>query len=103
MYAVFETGGVQFSVKEGDRIKAPKLEGQPKDKIVLDKVLFIGGEECRVGSPYIQGAKIEAEVVGSGKGEKVVIFKKKKRTKYRRTTGHRMHYTELKIGKVIAP
>jgi large subunit ribosomal protein L21 len=103
MYAVFETGGVQFSVKEGDRIRAPRLEVQTKDKIVLDKVLFIGGEEYKVGSPYIRGAKIEAEVVGSGKGEKIIVFKKKKRVKYRRTTGHRKHYTELKIGKVIVP
>jgi large subunit ribosomal protein L21 len=103
MYAVLETGGVQFSVKEGDKIKAPKLEVQPADKIVLEKVLFIGGEEQSVGSPYIPGAKIEAEVIGSGKGEKVVVFKKKKRVKYRRTTGHRKHYTELKIGKIIVP
>lgn len=101
MYAVLETGGVQYSVKEGDRIKAPKLEIQLQEKIVLDKVLFIGGEESKVGSPYIEGARVEAQVVGAGKGEKVVVFKKKKRVKYRRTTGHRRHYTELKIDKII--
>jgi large subunit ribosomal protein L21 len=103
MYAVLETGGVQFSVKEGDRIRTPKLEVQSQEKIVLDKVLFIGGEESKVGSPYIEGAKVEAKVVGTGKGEKVVVFKKKKRVKYRRTTGHRQHYTELKIEKIIVP
>lgn len=103
MYAVLETGGAQFSVKEGDEIKVPKLEAHPADEIVLDKVLFIGGEEHKVGSPYIQGAKVEAQVVGAGKTEKIVVFKKKKRLKYRRTSGHRQLYTQLKIGKIIVP
>jgi large subunit ribosomal protein L21 len=103
MYAVLETGGFQFSVKEGDTIKAPKLKVQPKEKVVLDKVLFIGGEEPKVGSPYVDGAQVEAEVVGSGKEDKVLVYKKKRRTKYRRTRGHRQDFTELRIEKIVSP
>ncbi len=103
MYAIVETGGFQFNVKQGDRIRAPKLELEPKQKLVLDRVLFIGGEQPQVGSPYVEGARVEAEVIGSGKEEKVLVFKKKRRTKYRRTRGHRQDFTEIKIEKIVAP
>lgn len=103
MYAVLETGGFQFSVKEGDTIKTPKLQSQPNEKVVLDKVLFIGGEKPKVGSPYVEGAKIQAEVVGSGREDKVLVYKKKRRTKYRRTRGHRQDFTELRIEKIVFP
>ncbi len=103
MYAILETGGFQFSVKEGERIKIPKLESPPKGKISFDRILFIGGEKSIVGSPYVKDAKVEAEVLTSGKGEKIVVFKKKKRVKYRRLKGHRQDYTEVKIDKIHTP
>jgi large subunit ribosomal protein L21 len=103
MYAVVETGGFQFSVKQGDRVKTPKLDLEPKQKLVLDRVLFIGGEKIKVGCPYVKDARIEAEVIDSGKNEKVMVFKKKRRTKYRRTRGHRQDFTEIRIEKIVAP
>jgi large subunit ribosomal protein L21 len=103
MYAVVETGGFQFSVKEGDRIRAPKLKVQPDEKVVLDKVLFIGGEEPRAGTPYVTGARVEAEATSEGRSPKVVVFKKRKRVKYRRTRGHRQDFTEIRIDKIIPP
>jgi len=101
MYAIVESGGFQFSVKEGDKIRTPKLNVGPKEKLVLEKVLFIGGEEPKVGTPYVPGAQVEAEVIGPGRSPKIVVFKKKKRVKYRRTRGHRQDFTELRIDRII--
>ncbi|KPL00714.1 MAG: 50S ribosomal protein L21 [candidate division Zixibacteria bacterium SM23_73_3] len=103
MYAILETGGFQFSVKEGEKIKIPKLQVQPKEKVTLNKVLFIGGEKTLIGTPYIKNAKVKAEVLGSGKGEKVTVFKFKRRVKYRRRKGHRQEYTEIEIEKILRP
>jgi large subunit ribosomal protein L21 len=103
MYAILETGGFQFSVKEEAKIKIPVLQSQPKEKVVFDKILFIGGEKSLIGKPYIKDAKVEAEVITSGKGKKVTVFKKKKRVKYRRMRGHRQEYTEIKINKILPP
>ena len=103
MYAILETGGFQFNVKEGEKIKIPKLQVQPKERVTLDKVLFIGGEKPLIGTPYVKNAKVEAEVLGSGKGEKIVVFKFKRRVKYRRKKGHRQEYTEVKIEKILPP
>ena len=103
MYAVVETGGFQFSVKEGDKIRAPKLKVQPKEKVVLDKVLFIGGKEPQAGTPYVAGARVEGEATGGGRFPKIVVFKKRKRVKYRRTKGHRQDFTEIRIDKIIPP
>jgi large subunit ribosomal protein L21 len=101
MYAILESGGFQFSVKEGERIIIPKLQVQPKEKVAFDKVLFIGGEKPLIGAPYIKNAKVEAEVLGSGKGKKITVFKFKRRVKYRKKTGHRQEYTEVKIEKIL--
>ena len=103
MYAILETGGFQFSVKEGEKIRIPKLQAQPKERIILDKVLFISGENPQIGAPYVKDAKVEAEILGSGKGEKVTVFKFKRRVKYRKKTGHRQEYTEVKIHKILSP
>ena len=103
MYAILETGGFQFSVQEGDKIRTPKLQVQPKEKVIFDKVLFIGGENPRIGAPYVKDAKVGAEVLGSGKGKKITVFKFKRRLKYRKKTGHRQEYTEVKIEKILPP
>jgi large subunit ribosomal protein L21 len=102
MYAIMESGGFQFSIKEGERIRIPKLEAKPKDKITFDKVLFVGGEKSLIGAPYVEDAKVEGEVLSEGKGKKITVFKFKK-VKYRRKKGHRQHYTEIKINKIHAP
>jgi len=103
MYAILETGGFQFTVKEEEKVKIPKLDIPSKDKVIFDKILFIGGEKSFIGTPYIKDAKVEAEVITSGKGEKVIVFKKKKRTKYRRIKGHRQDFTEVKISRILLP
>lgn len=104
MYAVIETGGTQFTVEEGTSVKVPRIDGTTGDKVTLDKVLLISdGNEPKVGSPYLENASVEAELVTQDKHDKVLIYKYKRRTKYRRTQGHRQDYTELKITKINSP
>ncbi len=103
MYAIVESGGFQFSVREGEKVRIPKLEVQPKEKITLDKVLFVGGEKTLIGTPYIDDAKVVAQVLGSGKSEKITVVKFKRRVKYRRKKGHRQAFTEVKIEKILPP
>jgi large subunit ribosomal protein L21 len=102
MYAIVESGGFQFNVKEGEKIRIPKLEAKPKDKITFDKVLVIGGEELLIGIPYVKDAKVEGEVLSHRKAEKITVFKFKK-VKYRRKRGHRQEYTEVRVDKIHAP
>jgi large subunit ribosomal protein L21 len=103
MYAIFESGGFQFSAKEGERVRIPKLQVEPKDKLTFDKVLFIGGEKPLVGSPYVENAKVEGEVIASGKGDKVTVVKFKRRVKYRRKKGHRQEFVDVQIEKIVLP
>jgi large subunit ribosomal protein L21 len=104
MYAIIETGGRQFNVEVGSRITIPRLEAKEGDKISIDKVLVINdGDNSHIGTPYIDQAKIEAVVLGESKGDKVTIFKFKRRTKYRRTRGHRQDYSEIEIKKIVPP
>jgi large subunit ribosomal protein L21 len=102
MYAIVESGGFQFNVKEGEKLRIPKLEAKPKDKITFDKVLFLGGEKPLIGAPYVKDAKVEAEVISLGKTKKITVFKFKK-VKYRRKKGHRQEYAEVRINKIHAP
>ncbi len=101
MYAILETGGFQFTVKEKDKVKIPQLGDPNQKKVTFDKILFIGGENSFIGTPYVKDAKVEAEVINSGKGEKITVFKKKKRVKYRRTRGHRQEFTQVKINQIV--
>ncbi|UCB52126.1 MAG: 50S ribosomal protein L21 [Candidatus Zixiibacteriota bacterium] len=103
MYAIFESGGFQFKAKEGDRVRMPKLQAGPEERVTFDKVLFIGGKKPLVGSPYLENAKVEGEVIASGKSEKVTVFKFKRRVKYRRKKGHRQEFVEVQIEKIVPP
>ena len=101
MYAIFEAQGFQYKVQEGDIIKIPEIEGEKGDKKVFENVLFISDDkEKKIGKPYIEGAKIEAEVINRGKYPKIRVFKYKRRKNYRRTYGHRRGYVEIKILKI---
>jgi large subunit ribosomal protein L21 len=102
MYAVVESGGFQFNVREGEKIRIPRLVAKPKDEITFDRVLLLGGEKPLIGAPYVKDAKVEAEVLSLGKAEKVTVFKFKK-VKYRRKKGHRQGYTEVRINKIHTP
>lgn len=104
MYAVFESGGLQFNAEEGAKIKIPYLEANPGDTVSIDKVLLVKkGENSFVGKPYVESAIVEAEVLGDGKAEKIDVYKFKRRIKYRKLRGHRQKYTEIQIKKISAP
>jgi large subunit ribosomal protein L21 len=103
MYAIFESGGFQFSAREGDRVRVPKLQVEAEERVTFDKVLFIGGEKPLVGSPYLENARVEGEVIASGKSDKITVFKFKRRVKYRRKRGHRQEFVEVQIDKILAP
>lgn len=98
MYAVVVTGGKQYRVTAGDTINVEKLEGNLGDIVKLDQVLTLSGaDKSEVGAPLVAGALVEAQIVGQFKGDKVIIFKKKRRHNYRRKNGHRQLHTALHI------
>lgn len=102
MYAIVESGGQQFRVEEGAKLRVDLLKANAGDEITLDKVLLLGGDKFAVGTPYVEGASVKAEVVDHIQGEKVIVFKKWRRNDSRRTTGHRQRYTTLKIKTISA-
>ncbi len=105
MYAVIETGGKQYRVKEGDVFFVEKLPGEEKDLVIFDQVLLISsenGEKPLIGSPYVENAKVACEIVEQFRGKKILVFKFKRRKNYRKRQGHRQYYTRLKVLQ-IAP
>lgn len=101
MYAVIKTGGKQYRVKEGDLLEIEKLGAEKGQKINFDQVFLIEDEgRVLVGTPVVENAVVRAEVVENYKGEKVLIFKKKRRKQYRRTKGHRQELTKVRIEKI---
>ena len=104
MYAILETGGLQFKVTEGEVLKIPKLGIEPKEEVVFENILLAAEKDkILIGKPYIKGAKVTAEVLANGKSPKVIVFKFKRRVKYRRKRGHRQDYTEIKINEIKLP
>jgi large subunit ribosomal protein L21 len=104
MFAVFESGGLQFRAEEGALLKVPHFAANPGDTVSIDKVLFVAdGENAFVGKPYLESAEVEVEVVNEGQARKIDVYKFKKNTKYRKIHGHRQKYTEIKIKKIVAP
>ena len=100
-HAIFETGGKQYRVKEGDEIFIEKLEAEENEKIKFDKVLAILGEkDQKIGNPLIKGASVSAKVIKSGKAKKIIVYKMKRRKGYRRKQGHRQPYTKVLIEKI---
>jgi large subunit ribosomal protein L21 len=102
MYAVIKTGGKQYRVSEGTRVRVEKLAGNVGDKLELSDVLMLGGEKVVVGAPLVQGAKVTAEITAQGRDKKVIIFKIRRRKRYRRHGGHRQPFTELRVTGVSA-
>jgi large subunit ribosomal protein L21 len=101
MYAVIETGGKQYRVQEGDKLRVEKLASETGARIEFDKVLMMGeGENVDVGAPYVQGGMVSATVTGHGRGDKIKVLKFKRRKNYLRTKGHRQSYTELSIDSI---
>ena len=102
MYAVIETGGKQVRVEKDQVIYVEKLDAEEGSTFVFDKVLMIGGEDVKLGTPYLEGATVKAHVEKQGRGKKILIFKYKSKKKYRRTQGHRQSYTKLTIQEINA-
>jgi len=101
MLAIIKTGGKQYKVEKGDKIKVEKLEGKENDKIVFSEVLFLGDEKsAKVGAPLIKAAKVEAKILKQGKGKKVWGVKHKAKKRYKVKFGHRQNFTEVEIMKV---
>lgn len=103
MYAVIKTGGKQYRVAAGDKLKVEKLVGDVGSEITLDKVLLVSdGENTTIGAPLVKGASVQAKVVAHGRADKVLIFKMRRRKHYRKTQGHRQSFTEIQIEKIAA-
>ena len=98
MYAVIKTGGKQYRVAQGDRLRVEKLPGNVGDAVTLGEVLLVGqGDGVKVGAPLVSGAKVEAKIVAQDRGKKIIIFKFRRRKNYRRKTGHRQPFTALEV------
>jgi large subunit ribosomal protein L21 len=102
MYAVIESGGKQHRVIEGETLKLEKLEVATGDTIEFDKVLMVGGDAVKIGTPLVAGSKVTAEVVAHGRHKKIKIIKFNRRKHYRKETGHRQWFTEVKITGISA-
>jgi large subunit ribosomal protein L21 len=104
MYAVFQTGGKQFRVEPGTRLRVPTLDVEPGDSVTFDHVLLAGdgSDDVKVGTPIVDGASVKAEVIRHGRGDKVIVFKRKRRKGYRKKQGHRQNFTEIRIDEVVA-
>ena len=102
MYAIIETGGKQFRVEEGSKLRVASLAAEVGAELTLDKVLMVGGGDAVVGSPYVADAKVTAEVVDHGRGDKILVFKKWRRNDSRKLQGHRQNYTTIKVTSIKA-
>jgi len=103
MYAVIKTGGKQYRVQAGEKIKVEQIPADVGSQIVLDQVLMVGtGETVTIGAPLVAGAQVNATVVSQGRHDKVKIFKMRRRKHYQKRQGHRQNYTEIQIGEIKA-
>lgn len=101
MYAIIEAGGQQLKVSPGDTVRVQKIADEPK-KISIERVLLVAkDDDIRVGKPFVENARVEAEIVGSGKDDKVLVYKQRPRKGYRKLNGHRQGYTVLKINDIV--
>jgi large subunit ribosomal protein L21 len=103
MYAVIKTGGKQYRVAAGEKIKVEQIPADVGAEITLDQVLMVGeGETVRIGTPMITGATVTAKVVAHGRGPKIKIFKMRRRKHYQKHQGHRQNFTEIEISGIVA-
>jgi large subunit ribosomal protein L21 len=103
MYAVVKTGGLQVRVAPGEAVRVGKLPGEVGSAVEFAEVLLVGGEgEAKVGKPLLSGAKVLGTIKSHGRGEKITIFKSKRRKNYRRKQGHRQDYTEVQVTEIRA-
>ncbi len=102
MFAVIKTGGKQYKVAADDILQIEKLDAEPGTTITFDNVLMVGsGADVTIGSPLVEGASVAAELVEQMRAKKIIVFKKKRRQKYRRTNGHRQHHSIVRITEIL--
>ncbi len=105
MYAVINDRGKQYTVKAGERLRVDLMDVQPGADVVFDRVLLVGGDEgadARIGAPLVDGVAVKATVLAEHKDRKIIVFKKKRRKKYRRKQGHRQRYTDVRVDSISA-
>ena len=98
MFAIIQTGGKQYKVSSGQKLKIEKLPSATGDDFVFDKVLLVANDkDIIIGAPYIEGAKVEAKILKQGRERKKIVFRYHSKTRYRKKKGHRQHFTEIEI------
>ncbi|RWZ59947.1 50S ribosomal protein L21 [Halobacillus fulvus] len=102
MYAIIETGGKQVKVEKGQEIYVEKVNAEAGETVTFDKVLFVGGDDTKVGAPYVDGASVTAKVEKQGRQKKLTVFKYKPKKNYKRKQGHRQPYTKLIVEDINA-
>lgn len=101
MFAIIETGGKQYKVIEGQKLKVEKLNTEQGKTVVFDKVLLIeDGENIKIGTPYVSGAEVGAKVLGQGRADKKIVFRYHSKTRYRKKKGHRQAFTEVEVTSI---
>ena len=104
MHAIVRVAGVQARVEAGDTIRLPKLDVEAGTSTTFEDVLLLSDDESvTVGTPTVEGASVEAEIIRHDRAAKIIVFKKKRRKRYRRTNGHRQDFTEVKVTDIVAP
>jgi large subunit ribosomal protein L21 len=102
VYAIVETGGKQYRAEPGKTLAVERLAGEKGDRVELDRILLVAdGSEVRVGTPTVAGARVVGEIVRQGRGPKLIVFKFKRRKKYRRKQGHRQALTTLRVQEIV--
>jgi large subunit ribosomal protein L21 len=102
LFAIVQTGGKQYRVAPGDILRVERLPGDRGDEVLIEQVLLVAdGDAIQVGQPLVEGARVVSEIVRQGKAKKIIVFKKKRRKKYRRKQGHRQLYTALEIKEIV--
>lgn len=102
MYAIIKTGGKQLKVTEGQEIFVEKLEGEAGDTVTFDQVLFVGGDNAKIGAPLVDGASVEAKIEKQGRGKKITTYRYLRRKDSHRKQGHRQPYTKLTVQAINA-
>ncbi len=98
MYAVIQTGGKQYRVEEGSKLRVEKLIGEVGEKVEIKEVLFIGGTDSpKIGKPIVPGSRVVAEIIRQDKSDKILVFKRKRRKGFKKLKGHRQPFTEIKV------
>ena len=102
MYAVIKSGGKQYRVQSGEQVRVESLPGEVGSAVSFEEVLLVGaGDTVKVGAPLVSGAKVKATVVSHGRGDKVMIFKMRRRKHFQKSQGHRQNFTEVRIDDIV--